>query len=225
MDCAEIRQGFLTGGVPSGASVDEHLKWCAECAELFGKARPLGCRLADAVPRTSFDLKGQLLVCESLIASERGVRAFLRSRSTRTRWVLCLALAVAVLTVELLRKHLPIRELSTSRALLGLLLLGVLAWIAHSALQPLPLERAAARRRSLFALVAWSMPCVLCLAPETSLSADGLSSSGFALRSLDCFGYGSALAAPSFALLWAFDRGQRVPYRVWVLAAGLVALA
>lgn len=224
MDCAEIRQAFVTGGIPSGATVDEHLNGCAQCAELFGNAVPLGCRLADAMPRSSPDLAAQLLASESLIARERGVRAFLRSRPTRMRWVLSLALPAAILVGELSRKRIPLSDLGASRSFLALLLLGVLAWIALSALRPLPLERVAARRRSLFALVAWAMPCVLCFAPETSLNADDFSSSGFALRSLSCFGYGSALAAPSVALLWLFDREDRVSYRVWALAAGLLAV-
>ncbi len=113
-----------------------------------------------------------------------------------------------------------LRELGTTRMLAGFLLLGLLGVIAHGALRPLPIERRAARLRWLLALVAWSLPCVLCFAAEAGGGADNSASSGFALRSLTCFGYGSALAAPSFALLWAFDRGQRVPYRVWALGSG-----
>ena len=48
--------------------------------------------------------------------------------------------------------------------------------------------------------------------------------SHFALRSFACFGYGSVLAAPSFALSWVFDRGLELPYRVWAFGAGIVAL-
>jgi len=191
---------------------------------LFGNGAQLGRRLADAVPRTLPDLAAKLVASESLIERERGLRAFLRSRSTRVRLLLSLVFPVVLLTRELLRTHVPLRDMGTSRSLSGLLLVALLGVIVHSALRPLPLERSAARRRSLFALFAWGVPCVLCFAPETRFSADELSSSGFALRSLNCFCYGSALAAPSFALLWAFDRDDRVPYRVWALAAGLVAV-
>ena len=133
-------------------------------------------------------------------------------------------LPAILLVRELLRKRVSLRELGTLRMLAGLLLLALLGVVTHSALQPLPIERRAARLRSLLALVAWCLPCVLWFAPEATVSAEELSSSGFALRSLSCFGYGSALAAPSFVLLWAFDRGERVPFRVWALAAGVVAL-
>jgi hypothetical protein len=135
-----------------------------------------------------------------------------------------LILPAVLLVRELLRKHVLVRELGTSRVLAGLLLLGLLGLVAHSALRPLPIERRAARTRSLFALLAWSLPCVLWFAPETQASADDISSSDFALRSLICFGYGSALAAPSFVLVWAFDRCERASFNVLALAAGSVAL-
>ena len=224
VDCAEIRQGFLTGGVPSGPSVDEHLRGCAHCNELFANPGEVGRRLAAVASRVPRGVAEQLLVTESLIAHERGPRAFLRSRSTRMRWALSLILPALLLGRELLRKGVSLRELGTTRMLAGLLLLGLLGVVAHSALQPLPTERRTARLRSILALVAWCLPSLLWLLPESPVSAENFSSSGFPLRSLTCFGYGSALAAPSFALLWALDRSERVPYRVWALAAGLVAL-
>jgi hypothetical protein len=63
----------------------------------------------------------------------------------------------------------------------------------------------------------------LWFAPEARASSEELTGN-FAVRSFACFAYGSALAAPSFALLWALDRGVEVPFRVWALAAGVVAL-
>jgi hypothetical protein len=224
VDCAEIRQGFVTGGTPSGRSVDEHLQRCTHCAELFGDRARLGRCLAAVSARSPDEPMAQLSAIESLLAHEQGLRAFLRSRPTRLRWLLCLALPAALLSRELLRKHVALPELGTSRSLAGLLLLFVLALITHSALRPLPLERSAARLFALFALVAWTAPCVLWFAPEARVGTEELSSGGFALRSLSCFGYGSALAAPSFALLYAFDRNERVPHRVLSLAAGLVAV-
>jgi len=122
------------------------------------------------------------------------------------------------------RERVIVRELGTARSLAGVLLLLALALIVHSALRPLPLSRSKARVRALFALVAWALPCVLWFAPEARAGADELSSGGFSIRSLTCFGYGSALAAPSFALLCAFDRDDRVPRRVLSLGAGLVAV-
>jgi hypothetical protein len=55
------------------------------------------------------------------------------------------------------------------------------------------------------------------------MSADDLNG-GFAVRSLACFAYGSAIAAPSLVLLWLFDRAAHVPYQVWALGVGVVTL-
>ncbi|HKO51120.1 MAG TPA: hypothetical protein VJV79_25600 [Polyangiaceae bacterium] len=225
MDCAEIRQGFMTGGVPSGSSVDEHRHGCAHCNELFGNAAELGRHLADVascVPHAA--LTKQLRATESLLADERGIRAFLRSRSTRVRWVSSLILPALLLVRELLQQRVSLSELGATRVLAGLLLLGLLGVFAYSALRPLPIEPRAARLRSVLALIAWSLPCVLWFAPDAPVSADHLANSGLGTRALTCFGYGSALSAPSFVLLWAFDRGERVPFRVWLLGAGLVAV-
>jgi hypothetical protein len=223
VDCAEIRQGFMTGEVPSGASVHEHLKVCGQCAELLDNSGALGRRLASVGSETTGSSSLQLAETESLIARERGLRALLRSRSTRARWLLVLSLPALLLARELLRKRVPWRQLSAPRMIGGLLLLGLFGLVAHSALRPLPIERRAARLRSALAIFAWCLPCVLWFAPEAQASADDFSGA-FAWRSWACFAYGSAFAAPSFALLWAMDRGVRVPYRVWALAAGGVAL-
>ena len=223
MDCAEIRQGFMAGGAPSGRAVDEHVEWCPHCRELLRNAAALGRRLAGATGGATGALGAQLTATEALLARERGVRAFLRSRSTRVRWALTLLLPTLLLARELWRGRVPWRDVSSPRMLGGLLLAGLLGVVTHSALRPLPVERRAARLRSALALVAWCLPCVLWLAPETRVNADDWSGE-LALRSLTCFAYGSALAAPSFALVWALDRGVRVPYRVWALAAGTVGL-
>jgi hypothetical protein len=223
VDCAEIRQGFLTGEVPSGPSVGEHVEGCPNCRELFEHAALLGRSLGNAAAEVPSDTSEQLARAEALIQEERGLRAFLRSRSTRVRWLLLLSWPALLLLFELIRQRVPWHALTSSRLFLGIVLLGLLALVAHSALRPLPIERRAARLRSVLAMVAWCLPCVLWFAPEARASSDELSGS-FALRSFACFAYGGALAAPAFALLWALDRGAFVPFRVWALAAGVVAL-
>jgi predicted anti-sigma-YlaC factor YlaD len=221
VDCAEIRQGFLTGEVPSGPSVDEHVARCPHCPELFQNAAALGRRLAIAATELPDATEEQLARAEAAIAGERGMRAFLRSRPTRIRWLLSLSLPALLMLRELSHRRVPWRLLTTPRLLAGAVLVGLLALVAHSALRPLPIERRAARLRSSLALVAWCLPCVLWFVPQAQASGDD---GNFALRSFVCFAYGSALAAPSFALLWALDRGVYVPFRVWALAAGVVAL-
>jgi hypothetical protein len=213
----------MTGEVLSGPSVDAHLKVCLHCAQLLSNSGALGRRLASVGSEATGSSSRQLAETESLIERERGLRAFLRSRSTRVRWLLTLSLPALLLARELLRKRVPWRQLSAPRTIGGLFLLGLFGLVAHSALRPLPIERRAARLRSALAIFAWCLPCVLWFAPEAQASADDLSGA-FAGPSLACFAYGSAFSAPSFALLWAMDRGVRVPYRVWALAAASVAL-
>lgn len=132
-------------------------------------------------------------------------------------------LPALLLLRELARQSAPWRSLTAPRLLAGLLLVGLLAFVVHSALRPPPVERRRARLRSALSLFAWCLPCILWFAPEAQASGDEWSRS-FALRSVACFGYGSALAAPSFALAWALDRGLEVPFRVWALGAGAVGL-
>jgi hypothetical protein len=214
----------MTGGVPCGPRVVEHLSGCEQCRELFGNRAQLGRGLARVAPCRRDRISEQLLATEALIAGERGVRAFLRSRSTRLRLGSSLSLPALLLLRELAGKPIALHEFNSLRILAGVLLLGLLGIVVHSALRPLPGQPRAARLCTVLALTAWCLPCALLLLPQAPSSPDALSRSDFALRSLTCFGYGSALAAPSFALLWAFERGERLPRYVWALGTGLVAV-
>lgn len=228
VDCAEIRQGFLTGGIPSGASVDAHLKVCPQCAELFRNGAALGRRLALAAVTATRSSVASLAATEALLEQEHGLRAFLRSRRTSVRWALLLAVPTLLLLREAARHRVSWHTLSTSRFAIGLFLLAVLVWLTHSALRPPPLERRAARSLSTLAMMAWCVPCLLLFAPETrALHVEDLSTDwgSWSRGSLSCFAYGSALAAPSVVLLWALDRETVMSFRVWALAAGMVALA
>jgi hypothetical protein len=221
VDCAEIRREFLSGAVPAGTPASAHVRSCPHCRELFENDALLGRRLAltnGALPERGVAFEP----LSSALAAERGVRAFLRSRSTRSRGLLCLGLAAALLLAELARRRIPFSTLPASRLACGLLLLALFALVTQSALRPPSIERRAARLQSALALGVWCLPCVLCFAPDVHGSEE--LGPGFALRSFGCFAYGSALAAPSFALLWALDRGVRIPFRVLALGAGVVAL-
>lgn len=133
-----------------------------------------------------------------------------------------MGLAALLLACELLRQRLPWRELA-ARSLAGLVLVAALAWIGSRALGTPPLERRAARFQWLLVVMAWALPCALISLMPGSMASAAESPSRFVAQSLACFGYGSVLAAPSFALLWALDRGPRLSYRVAALAAAAVA--
>ena len=62
VDCLEIRQGFSTGEIPSGASVTEHLAVCARCRELFMQGATLGRCLASATPDFALALRQRSLL-------------------------------------------------------------------------------------------------------------------------------------------------------------------
>jgi hypothetical protein len=223
VDCLDIRQRLVTGDIVSGALEDAHVRGCQQCADLLADRAALGRRLASATPALALDSSAQLDATEALLAKEHGLRAYLRSRSTRARWALTLTLPTLLVARELFRRRIPVREVGVPKLIAALVLLGILGLALHSALRPLPIERRAARLRSALSVVAWCLPFALWLVPEAHASAEELSS-GFAGRSLACFAYGSALGAPCLALLWALDRGKCVPFRVWALAAGCVAL-
>lgn len=193
------------------------------CAELFGDGAALGRLLSAAavVPVTS--ARSQLLATEGLLEGEQGARAFLRSRPTGLRWGLSLALAAVLLAIELARARVAWRAFSTPKLLAGFLLVALLGLVVVSALRPMPLVPRAARVVRALALFAWCVPCALWLTPEARSSAVELST-GVVQRALGCFVYGSALAAPLYALLWAFDRGVQVPVRTHALGVGSVAL-
>ena len=182
----------------------------------------LGQSLAGVAPPAS-DPSDQFARVEAALQKERGLRAFLRSRSTRMRWLLSLSLPALLLLRELGRKRVPWRSLGSWRLLAGVVLVGLLALVLRVALRPLPIERRAARLRAVLALGAWCLPLLIGLVPDAQASGQEWSR-GFALRCCSCFLYGSALALPSFALLWALERGDPVPFRVWALGAGVVAL-
>src|SRR5665213_1399730 len=95
----------MTGEVPSGAAVKRHLRVCGHCAELFDNSGELGLRLASVGSEAAGSTSSQLAENESLLAQERGLRAFLRSRSTRVRWALSLCLPALLLARELARQQ------------------------------------------------------------------------------------------------------------------------
>ncbi len=222
MDCVDLRRGFLAGTPLSGATVDEHLGGCASCADLVQSGATLGRRLAEFSAELQSDVGAGLIATESLIDRERGLRAYLRSRPTRVRWALTLCVPLALLAREFWERPVPWMNLGTPKLIMGLLLLGLMALVVRAALRPAPIGRRKARLCWALTAAACCLPCLLCLAPESRPSPP--ITGGFAGRALSCFSYGSALSAPAAALLWALDRGMRVPYRVRALATGTMAL-
>src|SRR4051812_30093256 len=90
MDCSEIRDAFVNGELPAEERVKEHLASCPQCRALFERdaelGRGLAAQVSEALPFPE-DFFGQI---EQKLDHETGLRAWLRSRSSRLRFMLVL---------------------------------------------------------------------------------------------------------------------------------------
>jgi hypothetical protein len=221
MDCAEIRDSFARGVVPTGADVEAHKRACGHCSELFASQAELGRRLAGAavLPMPLADeLFAQL---EADVARETGLRAWLRSRPTRLRFAIA---ALSVLLVVVLGGALRERPdfADYPRARLALLLSVYAAGIllAFGKELYLPARRGSPAFQLGLLLAALGLPFLIAFAPATEASRQ-LGPEG----ALNCFVYGALLTVPTAALLWAFDRDDRVSLRSASLSAVALGLS
>jgi hypothetical protein len=230
LDCAEIRSGFVRGRVPEGPAVDEHLRGCPHCPELFAKDAQLGQRLARAVlPAVE---PGDLFARVSQdVSHDAGVRARLRALPTRVRAGALAAVGLLLLVSQLLmqrrtdfEEYSPVVFWSVVAVLGGALGIGSLRLVRGPS-APL---RSAHRDRS-FTVLLLVLPALLALlAPlgspvSTSASAGNWETSWGSPGA--CFGYGAALVAPFLLLAWLFERRDQVPYVVSVTAGALAGVA
>lgn len=224
LECAEIRSSFVAGRIPAGLEVEEHLKWCPHCRELFEKGAELGRRLAQAVlPEAS---PGDLFaLVDREVQHEVGLRARLRALPTRLR-----ALMLGGLALILAAAHLGLRQRSDfedySPAVFWLvvaLLCGAVALGTWRLLRGanVPLAVAARERWAAFGLLVVPAGAAL-LVPLGSGSEKWLSAFGHPEY---CFTYGAILALPLLGLYWLFERRDRVPMVALVTAGAVAGLA
>ena len=221
MDCAEIRDEFRHGKVPPNPLVQAHLSECPQCRELFERDAELGRSLAsEAALPVPFpdDLFGQL---EARVARETGLRAWLRSRPSKVRFVVALLSVLAAVGIGSGPQLRPDFSAYSSARLV--LLLGIyLAGIALAFGKELFLS---ARRGSLSDHVgllvgALGLPFLIAFAPATEASR-AFGPEG----ALGCFIYGALLTLPTATLLWAFDRDDRLSIRTVCLSAAALGLS
>jgi len=220
MDCAEIRESFLRGAVPPNAALDAHLALCPHCRELFEHDAKLGRSLASAAlaAPAEHDFFAQI---EARVARETGLRAWLRSRPSKLRFlvlVLSALLAVAVGAGLNLRPDLALYPRARLVALLALYSLGVLFAFKKELFLSAP-GRALADH-TLLALGALGLPFLLAFAPAT----DAVRVPGLA-GAFGCFSYGALLTLPSALLIWALDRDDRPSVRTVLLSAAALGLS
>ena len=221
MDCAQIRDSFMSGDQLSEEQLETHIAHCPQCKALFERDAELGRRLAaeaNAALPLSADFFGQL---EQGLARETGPRAWLRSRPSRIRFVSTLLLVlVAVIAGGVLRQRADFAQYPLPRVVL-LLCVYFLAIALAFAKELSELPRRNPIRESLPLLAfALAVPILAGFAPATELSRHA-----GAEGALGCFGYGALFTLPVALLLWAFDRDDRPSLRTVCLSAAALGLS
>lgn len=221
MDCAEIREAFLRGEMPSGAEAEAHLAGCPHCRELLAHHAELGRSLAAeaalplAFPDNLFD------ALDAQVAKETGPRAWLRSRPSKLRFALALASVVLVVLlggVHMHRIDLPTYPGPRLFLLLLLYALGIALAFGKELFESV--------RKASFADYGWllvaglGVPFLVALVPPTP-SSRLFGPEG----ALGCFSFGVLLTLPTAALLWAFDRDDRLSTRTVCLSAAALGLS
>jgi hypothetical protein len=226
VDCADVRDLFLSGKLPEGADVEEHVRWCAHCRELLGRDGLLGQGLSAAAD-DALD-PGLLAAVEQRLERERGPRAWLRSRATPLRLLLVLLSAAAVFAVVYFTARRPDFAWAAGDrwfALTGLMMLGLVLG-ADGALRVL--GRAQPSSLVGAALTVLALPLLVALLPDDegahSIAQAGVGSA-FVQNSLRCFFFGVLLSAPVGTLLWFASREDRLPTSGLVFAAGGAGVA
>jgi hypothetical protein len=230
VDCAEIRRRFVSGRVPEGPAVDEHLKGCPHCPELFVNGARLGRRLAQGVlPQLEpGDLFAQL---SQALSRDAGLRARLRALPTHVRAAALTAVGLVLLASQLImhrrtdfEAYSPGMFWSIVFVLGGALGLGSLRLMRGASA---PLNAADHDRR--FTLLLLVLPAfVALLAPLGSPFATSPAAHAWETQwgnPGECFRYGAALVAPLLLLAWLFERRDRVPFVVTISAGALAGVA
>jgi hypothetical protein len=226
MDCADIRDVFVAGELPTGVEMEQHVRQCLPCRELVERRGALGQRLG-AGGEAAVD-PGLLAAVERAVGHERGPRAWLRSRSTRLRLTLTLLAVLGVFMATWLLAPRP--DFATANderwfALLTLLALGVVLG-SEGALRVL--GRAQPGSLVGAALTVLLLPLLLGLLPEAdSQHAAALAGAGpdFLTSSLRCFFFGVLISAPVGTLIWFASREDRLALSTLIFVAGAAGVA
>jgi hypothetical protein len=214
VDCAEIRSGFVAGRVPAGPGVDEHLKECPHCHELFERGAQLGRRLALSVLPTveAGDLFARV---DQELSREVGLRARLRAVPTRTRATLLAGvIGLNLLGVQLFMhrrddfgEYSPALFWLVAALLIGALVFGVQR-LLHGANAPLRV----AERDGAFAISLLALPGLLALIAPLGAAHGDIEDAALAWASSgNCFVFGAVAVVPFLVLAWLFERRDRVP--------------
>ncbi len=221
MDYAQIRDSFVKGVPLPEGQVKAHLDSCPHCRELFEHDAELGRGLAAqasdavAVPEDFF---GQL---EQKLARETGLRAWLRSRPSRLRFMLVLLpLLLVVIAGGVFRQRADFQQYPLARVMLLLSVYFVAIVLAFGKELSESPRRDPLRDHWGLLAFALAVPFLAAFAPATEASRQAGPEGA-----LGCFSYGALLTLPIAALLWAFDRDDRPSLRTVCLSAAALGLS
>lgn len=229
-DCEEIRRALRGGSLPEGPEVELHLERCPGCAELLGDDATLGRELGRSSRALGGDLDVDALFgpLERAIGEEKGVRAYLRSRSSMLRLLLGLGALLAVGVFKLLK---PRPDLGVYP--LGRLLLEIVALVSVSGLALWawlrPLHKPALPGAFSWAVVLGGvmLPTVLAVLPAAHV-AHPASVAGvgpeLVPRAAACLIFGAMLALPVLGLAFGLSRDTDPDWPRLLLAAAGGAL-
>jgi hypothetical protein len=219
MDCDDVRRAFSQDHITRSAELEQHVRGCRECAELFREGEALGRALGAANTPESFDLSATWQATERALHAERGLRTALRSQSTRRRLLVVFGLLLSMAAHELFG-HQQTGAIHRVGPVSALLLC-----VLQAALVALILRRAfsttLALSPALLTLVALCLPVGLALllpelAQHETLRDAAIPASG------RCFSYGSAIALPIAGALWLLDRRDRHGPEFFALLAAVL---
>jgi hypothetical protein len=233
VDCAEVREALRRDERLSSEETSAHIAQCPACAALLEDGAALGRKLGAALeptpPPPPEELERLLGAVHGRVAAERGMVAWLRSRSTPMRVVIAIGAVVALCISQLVKPRVDFGVYPTAAMLLEVALYGLMV----GAILPLALRRIhipAIARPMPLALVgaALLLPFVLALRPAVHQAhSASLAGVGAELlpRAAKCFVYGGVFAAVMLLLVWALDRGEHRSVLVAALGAALAGLA
>ena len=233
MDCSEVRTTLLGGGSLSQSDISAHVQTCDNCAALHADGWKLGRAFTAASLQsdvTATELSPLLQSTETILEEERGLRAWLRSRTTRSRLLLATLVVLVLAGSQLVFSLRADWSVYPARRMLltcGVFALGCVAALREY-LRPLTRPPMSPARRTALATVLLCAPVLIAGSPrvETDHPASlAGAAADFAPRAGACFAYGLLLSALLVWALWSLRRQDRARPSQEFLAAASAGLA